>query len=128
MKSGDTFIIEDEDGLKEHLQVVLTDPDSNEEFVTASICSRQSRMEALVILNHGDHSFIDHESVASYRHARIRQLMTVTCALASGVARQKESVSETLLLRLRAGLLESDFVRNDVRSYFQAAGVPCTSA
>lgn len=118
MRRGDTFIIEDEDGLKEHLQVVLTDPDTNEEFVTTSICTRRSRMESLVVVKAGDHPFIRHESVAAYRHARIRQLSSVETAISIGAARHNERVSDSLLARICQGLVESDFTRNDVRSYF----------
>ena len=67
MRCGDTFFIEDEDGLKEHLQVFPTDPDAHKEFVTTSICIRQPRMETLVIVTPGDHPFIKHESVTVYR-------------------------------------------------------------
>ena len=113
-------MIEDEDGLKEHLQVVLTDPDMNEEFVTVSICTRQLRMESIVVIKPGDHPFIKNESVVAYRHARIRQLLNVMTALSNGVARSREKVSAVLLARMRAGLSESEFTRNDVRAYFLA--------
>lgn len=122
MTSGGTFMIEDEDGLKEHLQVVLTDPDVNEEFITVSVCTRQPRMEAIVVLHEGDHPFISRESVVSYRYARIRQLSNVTTAISNGIARTRERVSDQLLLRIRAGLVDSDFTRNDVRSFFLASG------
>ena len=99
--------------------MVLNDPDINEEFVTTSICTRRARMEAIVVVVPADHPFINRESVAAYRHARIRQLSAVQTAMEDGLARPRERVSDGLLARLQEGLLQSDFTRNDVRSYFR---------
>jgi hypothetical protein len=112
-------MIDDEDETKEHLHVVLTDPTSEGEVITVSICTRHRWSEKLVELEVDDHPFITRPSFASYRHARIRKCEAILKAQEAGAARPKDRVSEQLLGRLRSALPESEFVANEVRAFFK---------
>ena len=96
MERGDTFILEDEDGLAEHLHVLLTSPNSSGEVVTVSVSTRRPRTESLVCLQPGDHPFITRESICPYRFARIREVQSIEEALRNGWARSRERASEKL--------------------------------
>jgi hypothetical protein len=119
MDCGDAFMIDDEDEAKEHLQVVLTKPTALGEVITVPICTRYRWSETLVCVEPGEHPFIQHSSVVSYRHARIRKCAAIDRAIENGKARSKKRVSENLLTRMQKGLLDSDFVSNEVRAFFK---------
>jgi hypothetical protein len=118
MKCGDAFMLDDEDESKEHLHVILTKPTEGE-IVTAAICTRRRWSETLVCLDVGDHPFIRHASAVAYQHAKIRKCVAIENAIANGHARWKERVSAQLLKRMQAGLIDSDFVANEVRAFFK---------
>jgi len=84
---GDTFVIEDEDGSKEHLHVILTAPTLADEAITASISTRRRWSETLVCLQRGDHPWITTDSVVAYRFAAIRTCAAISAAVAAGKAR-----------------------------------------
>ena len=120
MNCGDTFIIEDEDGAKEHLHVVLTSPSMADEVITASISTRRRWSESLVCLQVGEHPWITAESVVAYRYAAIRTCSAITAAVADGKARTKEKASPELVKKILAGLVDSDFTPPAVRAYYKA--------
>jgi hypothetical protein len=120
MECGDAFMIDDEDGAKEHLHIVLTNPTPEGEVVTACICTRHRRSETVVCLDVGDHPFIKHPSVVAYHFAAIRKCSEIEKAIETGRARTQQRASDTLLRRIRSGLLESDFVPNGVREFFKS--------
>jgi len=96
----------------------VTSPKAGE-VVVVSVTSRRQHSEGLVILQPGDHPFIQHESVVAYRFSEIREVAAIEAALRNGQARQKEPVAEAVLQRIRAGLKDSLFTPNHVLQYFQ---------
>lgn len=120
MTCGDTFVIEDDDGTKEHLHVILTAPSLADEVVTASISTRQRWSETLVCLQIGEHPWITAESVVAYRYAAIRTCAAILAAVAAGKARAREKASPELVKKMLAGLVDSDFTPPAVRAYYKA--------
>ena len=114
---GDTFLTGDEEDSDLHLWIVLTPPTEGE-VVTVSVTTRRQKSELLVLLRVGDHPFIRHDSVVSYRYARIRTVDEIETALVNGTAKKREPVSAGLLKRMRDGLVESDFTPNGVRHFY----------
>ncbi len=80
LNRGDTFLTGDEEDSDLHLWIVLTPPTEGE-VVTVSVTTRRQKSELLVQLRAGDHPFIRHESVVSYRYARIRTVDEIETAL-----------------------------------------------
>ena len=117
MNCGDTFLTGNDEDDDYHLWIIITPP-QNDEVVTVSVSTRRKRSEPLVILNKGDHPFINRESVILYAFARIRCLTDISAAIANGTAKKREPVSEGILKRVQAGLLESDFTPNGVKRFF----------
>ena len=62
---GDTFLTGDGDEDNFHLWVVIT-PAIEGEVITVCVVTALKRSERLVVLNKGDHPFIQHESVVAY--------------------------------------------------------------
>ncbi len=119
MKGGTTFILEDEDGSKEHLHVVLTEPSMADEVITVSISTRRRVSETLVCLQVGDHPWITKESVVAFHFAAIRTCSAIQAAIAAGKARLMPPASPELVKRILAGLVDSDFTPPAVRAYYK---------
>lgn len=124
MDCGDAFMIEDDDETKEHLHVVVSRPTAAGEVVTVPVCTRYRWSETLVCVAPGEHPFIKHDSVVSFRHARITQCAAIELAIQQGKARKKEPVSNRLLARIQNALPDSDFVANEVRAFFRQCQSP----
>jgi hypothetical protein len=118
LNCGDTFLTGDgvEDNF--HLWIVIT-PANEGEVVTACVVTAHKRSERLVVLNQGDHPFIQHESVIAYLHSKIRTVPDLEELLNKGIAKKRDPVSLELLKRIQAGLVESDFTPNGVRAYYR---------
>lgn len=116
---GDTFLIEDEDGPECHLWIVITPPNEGE-VVIVSVTTKRKKSEILVVLNKGDHPFIEHESVIAYRYSKVVTTESVEAAIRNGTARQREAASPNLLKRAQEGLLESDFTPNGIKSLYKS--------
>ena len=117
LECGDTFLTGDDDDEGYHLWIVLTPP-SEGEVVTVSVTTLRKRSEKLVVLQAGDHPFIEHPSVVAYAYARIRTVQTIETAIVNGTAKKREPASRALLKKVRAGLVDSDFTPNGVRHFY----------
>lgn len=89
-------------------------------MAVVSVTTRIRTSETLVVLQPGDHPFIRHESVIGYRYSDIMTLTKIENIIATGRAKRREPITEALLGRIRAGLLESDFTPNGVRQFVKA--------
>jgi hypothetical protein len=115
---GDTFLTGDGDEDNFHLWVVIT-PAIEGEVITVCVVTALKRSERLVVLNKGDHPFIQHESVVAYYFSKIRTVSDIEDLLNEGIAKKRDPVSIQLLKRIQSGLLESNFTPNYVRAYFR---------
>jgi len=84
---GDTFLIEDEEGLDSHLWIVLTPPNEGE-VVIVSVTTERRKSEKLVRLKKGDHPFITHDSVIPYSYAKVVTVESIETAIKNGVAKK----------------------------------------
>lgn len=116
---GDTFLTGDGDEDNFHLWIIITPPNEGE-VVTVCVVTAHRRSERLVVLNKGDHPFIQHESVIAYRYAKIRAVDDIEAAFATSAAKQREPVAEAILKKAQNCLIESDFTPNGVRYYFKS--------
>ena len=115
---GDTFLTGDGKENNFHLWAVIT-PASEGEVVTVCVVTAHWKSERLVVLGHGDHPFIKHESVVAYHFSKIRTIDDIEELLVRGMARKREPLAPALLKRIQVGLLDSDFTPNQVRSFFR---------
>lgn len=71
-----------------------------------------------MVLQAGEHPFIQHPSVIAYAYSRIRTVDAIETAITNGAAKKREPASPALLKKVRAGLLDSDFTPNGVRHFY----------
>ncbi len=119
LNCGDTFLTGDGDEDNFHLWIIVTPP-SEGEMVTVCMVTATKKTERLVQLAPGDHPFIKHASAISYGFSRIRAVADIEAQLANGSARPKEPMPANVLNRIQAGVIDSDFTPNGVRSFYRA--------
>jgi hypothetical protein len=71
LNCGDTFLTGDGEEDNFHLWIVITSANEGE-VVTVCVVTAHKRSERLVVLNPGDHPFIQHETVIAYLYSKIR--------------------------------------------------------
>ena len=100
---GDTLRIVD------HLCVVISDPAQDpDEIVLVALTTRESWKEEACVLYSGDHPFVEHDTCVDY--AIFNEFFTLAQlrkALATGKAKQRESVTPEVLSRILTGARES---------------------
>jgi hypothetical protein len=93
---------------KPHLWILITEPNPNGECVVVNITSAKSTsVDRTVVLQKGDHPFIQHESVVFYAFAHKENVKKLCAYLASGTAKQKQALSNTMLKKIQNGILKS---------------------
>lgn len=114
--AGATLLMDTDGGL--HLHIIFNDPaliqnyGNQPQVIFASVTSIKpgKTPDSTVILNVGDHPFIQHPSYIAYRHAEIKP-QTVVAKLGSGHA----PISDELLERIIRGAFQSPKIRNFVK-------------
>lgn len=117
---GNTVLLEDEDGLDQHLCIVVSQPLEGK-VVIVSITTKRKHSELTVQLKNDVHPFLKHDSVIQYVYSRVVEIKVIEQALQSGDAKIKEPASQSLLSRAQGGLLESDFTPNGVKAFYREA-------
>jgi hypothetical protein len=69
----------------------------------------------------GEHPFIKHDTVVAYQLATLISKKTMADFLDGGTFTKKEPCSPALLIKVREGLLKSDFTPNHIRRAFEQA-------
>ena len=118
LRRGDTFLLPRREGQKEHLWVVLTEPDEFSKSVCVNISSyRDTYGDKTTILQPGEHPFIVRKSVVRYADAAEMDMKALDMALNSNlhiVCEQREPCIPELLDKIVQGLLESRHTRKDI--------------
>lgn len=121
---GDTF---QDIGLTEkpHLWIVVTTPDANGGVLILSVTTLQEwERDLTCVLKAGEHPFVTKESVISYQHARIRNVSLLEKMQEQGRHKPYPPASDGLVKRIRAGALNSDYMRNDGKALVRACPWP----
>ena len=119
---GDTIILPKPGAEKEHLWVVITNPDPNTgEVIMVNLTTQRPHSDTTTVLLPGEHPFIDRPTVAFYHDARQAKAALLDSSVAQGVGRNHALASTALLARLQNGLLVSPFTSPKIKSAFNAA-------
>ena len=121
LKCGDTFLLPKTSGDREHLWIVITDPDlATNKAVCVNVTTQQTYSDSTCVLQPGDHPFISHTSVIFYQDARELDLTLVEKALTTGikdfVCQAHDPCSEHLLRRIRQGLIASKHTPKGIKA------------
>ncbi|HFX6223800.1 hypothetical protein ACT4VJ_06415 [Acinetobacter baumannii] len=116
-EAGDAFFCQA--GPKEHLFVVLFDPDTfpNEGYgkrlcivsVNFTSVTTEKKIDPACIIEAGEHPFIQHQSFVLYERIQIMDHQHVCHCVNTGVYRPATKVSVELLDRIICGIQDSSF-------------------
>jgi hypothetical protein len=118
---GDSFLL----GAGGHLWIIITQISAARTFVMVNVTSLDDEIEdTSCILREGDHRWITHDSVVTYKDAR-----EWSCDGNGGydlcLAQQRivphDRVSADVLRRIQEGALASEFTKNKFRSEIQSS-------
>ncbi|MDM1249484.1 hypothetical protein HX005_19195 [Acinetobacter sp. R933-2] len=126
-EAGDAFFCQA--GPKEHLFVVLFDPDtySSEGYgkrlcivsVNFTSVTSEKKIDPACIIEVGEHSFIQHQSYVLYERIQIMDHEHVCKCVNTGVYRPAAKVSISLLNRIISGIQESSATPRKYKKLFK---------
>ena len=122
LRSGDTFFIPTPDNPTRHLWIVLTERDAAGKAYCVNVTGMGDHIaDTTLILEVGDHPFIEKQSVLLYSKAALLDVCTIETELSNPRSRtnwkQFEPCSAELLERVRRGLLASKHTKNAIKNH-----------
>jgi hypothetical protein len=120
MKVGDTFLrpARSTPSETQHLWIVLTDPNSENQVLIVNITSFKSWQDQTVMLNQGEHSFITQRSCVFYREAEIVDNSKLDEAEKRGAIAKRESCSQGVIDLVRSGVIASPQTKRVIKKFF----------
>lgn len=120
-QAGRTFLWSGHGVPQRHLWIVLTDPDPTaNQVIVVMVVSRKPYSDATVILQPGDHPFIEHESCVDFSTGRTVSVSRLEAHLADDGCSPRPDVGKGLLRRIQKGLLESEYTDHYLKPILQA--------
>ncbi len=115
--SGDVFLVVPP---YNHLYIVISDPVQDQsQVLLVSLTTFKPKEETCCLINKGEHPFVQHRSCIRYKDARIASVNDLKRLLEGGQLTRRESVSATLLARIRAGARQSEYLPEEHRRLLQ---------
>lgn len=92
--------------------VVVSDPTKDRNVLVVNVTSIRAGVphDPACVLNANDHPFVRHASYMRYADCQIQSNAELDNKLASGSIVLDDKVSDDVLLRIRKGAIESDFI------------------
>ena len=120
MKVGDTFLrpARSTPSETQHLWIVLTDPNSENQVLIVNITSFKSWQDQTVMLNQGEHPFITQRSCVFYREAEIVDNSKLDEAEKRGAIAKRESCSQDVIDLVRSGVTASPQTKRVIKRFF----------
>ena len=117
---GDTFLLPKKADSKEHLWIVITE-ERDGLAVGVNLTKVRDGCDMTVVVNPGDHPFVNCQSIALYQDSRMlnlksleelfkRQTQNFTCSTHA-------KCSDIFLKRLQGGLIGSPFTPNEILEF-----------
>jgi len=89
--------------------------------ICVNVTTKQSYSDPTLILQPGEHPFINRESVVYYAGAAWLDMAALNVAIAVGLGNlpchQRESCAPEMLKKIRCGLLRSPFTKRDIKRH-----------
>ena len=122
MQPGDTFFIPTPGNPIRHLWIVLTGQDGDGRAYCVNVTSMGDHIaDTTVILEIGDHPFIEKQSVVLYTKAENLDIRKIEAELNNATSRfnwkQFDCCTDELLKRVRRGLLAPKYTKRAIKDY-----------
>jgi len=128
-KAGDAFMLPRGKEAIPHLHaVVLASDKAAGQCIVVNFTTKRKWVEQTLVLNAGDHPFIEHETCALFSDAKVVPLGALQKGEASGEVVRKARFSAAVLKKIQDGLIKSSFtpqiVKEKYHAWTRAAGSP----
>lgn len=118
LKAGQTILLPKPGHSTPHLWVVLLAPDPvSNETVIVNLTSQKTHSDNTVVLNPGEHPFVQHPTVVFFADARIVDAKLVAAAMQAGAFQALDNCSDAMLLKIQQGLLASSLTPQKVKLF-----------
>lgn len=115
MQAGDTFVLIEKD-IDEHLWVVISDPNLNEDqIVIVNLTTHSVLKDQSCILKRGDHPFVKRKTIVNYRDAQITNKKDLDWWVKSEKLESRRRMNSKVLQRIRAGAAQSEWIPQGAR-------------
>ena len=122
MKCGSAYLLYDDDdpASKQHLHIVISDPDENNFIVLVSVTTERQKSDTTARLEAGIHPFIDNPSVVAYLYSKMMSCAQLKKLIEMGEATPKADASGDIVRRAQAGMQETRRAPREVQECFLA--------
>ena len=118
-RAGDTFLYPLDQSGREHLWVVATEPDTDDQLVIVSLTSLRGSKDQTVILLAHQHDFVRHDTCVYYALAELTNSVKLETWLNSGAARMHRPMSREALALIQDGFTASDFTKKRIVEFIR---------
>jgi hypothetical protein len=118
---GDTVILPKPGLEKEHLWVLVTAPDPGGTVIMVNLTTQRPHSDTTVILQPGEHPFIDRATVVFYADARFTDVALLEACVSKGIGRNHAQITPAVLQKIQNGLLTSPLTPQKIKTAFAAA-------
>ena len=120
MPKKQSFLDEPSGQNKRHLCIVITDANSENEYLVVPVDTLKfDFQDKSCVLHVGDHSFIKQESFVNYRFAKVISFTQLYNGLQHGFFIRKEDVSDEVLARIQKGARETKNLKTEIKDWFE---------
>ncbi|MBI4024177.1 MAG: hypothetical protein HY360_04295 [Verrucomicrobia bacterium] len=121
LKAGDALLLPKPGQNTAHLWVLLTDSHPQKgDVLIVNLTTQRPHSDTTVILQPGDHRFVDHPTVVNYADARVVKSDLLESYVKLGTYLPQPALDLSVLRRIQDGLLSSAFTPNKIEKYFRA--------
>jgi len=119
---GDSFMLPKPGHEVEHLWVLITNPDpQTHEAIMVNVTTLRPHSDTTIVLNPGDHPFIQRPSVIFYADARTVDTRLLDAAVQRGAYSGNAAFqAAVVVVRIQAGLAASPFTPRKIKAAFAA--------
>ena len=119
MPKKQTFLDEPTDTNVRHLNIVITDANSENEYLAVPVDTlKYDFQDRSCVLYPGDHAFIHHESFVNYKYARVISFQQLFNGINKGLFIRKEDISEDVLIRIQEGARKTRNLKTELKVWF----------
>ena len=119
---GDSFMLPKPGQDTEHLWVLITRPNpQTQATIMVNVTTQRPHSDTTVILNAGEHPFVQKPSVIFYADARMTDARLLDQSVASGAFRTHATFPAAVLKKIQDGVMKSPFTPRKIKAAYTAA-------
>jgi hypothetical protein len=129
MSKGQAFLdaeVQTRNGPARHLNVIITNPDDEQTFLTIPICTYQRiggrplpGQDESCLLSPGCHPFIDKESYVLYKKARALSFAKLFNGIRQGLFKKQLDMPKEIVQDMQRGAEASPFFPEELKRFFE---------